>query len=124
MKTAIKKYICILCLALPIISNAAQGLCGAGLVNELIEGYQGSADQVMIYLESTEGASSMVLKMFYGVPGNGPTKSIALSKTLQMAMSAQLPVRIYSEISPSNNNINRCNTINEVRICYIATDCL
>jgi len=124
MKTVIKKYICVVCLTLPVISDAAQALCGAGLVNELVEGYQGSTDQVMIYLQPTEGASSMVLKMFAGVPGNLPTKSIALSKTLRIAMSAQLPVRIYSEISPSNNNINRCNTINEVRICYSATDCL
>lgn len=123
MKTVIKRYICIVCLTLPVIGNAAQGLCGAGLVKELVEGYEGSVDRVMIYLEPTEGVSSMVLKMLYNVNGNGPTKSIALSKTLRMAMSAHLPVRIYSEISPSNNNIYRCNFINEVRICHDATDC-
>lgn len=121
MKTVIKKYICVVCLTLPIISNAAQGLCGAGLVKELVEGYQGT-DQVMIYLQATEGDSSMVLKMSSRVPGNWPTKSIALSKTLRAAMSAHLPVRIYSEISPSNI-INRCSFINEVRICYDVNDC-
>ena len=120
MKIVIKRYICIVCLTLPVIGNAAQALCGAGLVNELVEGYQGKND-TMIYLQSTEGASSMQLSIGDGIRS---TKIIALSKTLRIAMSAQLPVRIYSEISPSNNNINRCNIINEVRICYTATDCL
>ena len=117
MKAVVKRYICIVCLTLPTISNAAQGFCGAGLIKKLVEGYQGT-NNMMIYLEPTEGISSMQLKLILS-----NARSNALSKTLRIAMSAHLPVRVYQELNQRNMLVS-CDNINEVRICYTPTDCL
>ena len=120
MKTVTKKLIYIGGLLLPLISNADQGFCGAGTIKQLYEGYQGTTI-TMIYLNNTEGRSSMKHRQLFPVPVSLGIRQPAIAHALRLALSTNLPVRIYAEFSPSN--FNPCDYVNEVRICLDAVDC-
>ena len=95
------------------------GLCGAGSLKGLAEGYNGT-NSTMIYLNSNtpglyfEGPYYLMTLQYNGVSA---TKFDALSKALRGAYFSGTGVRIYS----SNGD---CNNINEVRICTVVTDCM
>ncbi len=110
MKKLVRKYLCVLAVALPVISSAGT-LCGAGRVKALAEGYLG-LDQTGVLLQATSGSSIGLLSYTVG----STARFDALSKTLRAAFLAGTPVGIYSAVAD-------CNKINEVRICNVDADC-
>ncbi len=119
MKNFLRIYLLALCVTLPAIGNAAQYLCGAGIIIEIAENHNGTADTV-IYLQNTEGGNTVKLRDY------GTRSDAALSiqrdpklSLLTAAFRTGMPIRTYSATGGSTS----CGYINEVRVCKIANDC-